>query len=244
MIEGVKRRIEEARGREPLYRQVMAAIEGEIAAGSLRPGDHLPGERDLAAALELSRVTVRKAIGELVDAGLLERRHGARTCVRARVEKTLSNLTSFSEDIRQRGMTPGCRWILKRLVRPDPAERAALELGPGAAALRLARVRTADGAPIALEVSTVPTAFLASPELVGDSLYEALAAVGAMPARAIQRLRAALPTPQDCAELECPPTTLLLEAERRCFLVDGRVVEFCRTRYRADVYDFVVELRR
>lgn len=244
MIEGVRRRIASAEGREPLYRRLMIGIEAEIASGALRPGDHLPGERDVADALGVSRVTVRKAIGGLVAAGLLERRHGARTFVRARVEKTLANLTSFSEDIRQRGMTPGCRWILKQVVRPDPAERAALELAPGATVLRLARVRTADGAPIALEVSTVPTAFLPGPDRVGDSLYEALAAAGAMPARAVQRLRAAVATPRECAHLECPASTLLLEAERRCFLADDRIVEFCRTRYRADVYDFVVELRR
>ncbi len=244
MIESLRRRIDERPVTEPLYQRVRAGLEAEIAAGGFRPGDHLPSERDLAEALAVSRVTVRKAVAGLVAEGMLDRRQGARSAVRARVEKSLSNLTSFSEDIRQRGMIPGCVWLFKRIQRADPAERGALNLASGAAVLRLGRIRTADGAPIAIEVSTVPAAVLARPELVEASLYLALERVGAMPVRAVQRLRAAMVTPLEAEHLQCPANTLLLEAERRCFLSDGQVVEFCRTRYRADVYDFVVELWR
>ncbi|MBP7003193.1 GntR family transcriptional regulator [Amaricoccus sp.] len=228
----------------PRYRRLSRAIEAEIAEGRLRQGFALPGERDLAQALGVSRVTVRKALDELAVAGLLTRRHGARTEVSTRVEKALSTLTSFSEDMLARGIAPGFRWISREAVRATAAEATALGLPPGAAVWRLARVRTGDGRPIAREISTVPAAYLEDAALVEGSLYRALAARGALPVRAVQRIRAALPDAADLAVLDCAETTPILEAERRCFLAGGEVVELCRTRYRADVYDFVVELHR
>lgn len=228
----------------PRYRRLMRAIEREIAAGRLRQGAALPGERGLAEALGVSRVTVRKALDGLENAGLVLRRHGARTEVNTRVEKTLSTLTSFSEDMLARGIAPGFRWVSREAGRATPAEATALGLAPGAPVWRLARVRTGDGRPIARELSTVPAGYLDGLELIDGSLYRTLAARGAQPVRAVQRLRAVLPDAADRAELECAETTPVLEVERRCFLAGGEAVEFSHTRYRADVYDFVVELHR
>jgi GntR family transcriptional regulator len=237
-------RLDDEAPETPRYRRLMLAIEGAITAGTLRPGQALPGERGLAAALGLSRVTVRKALDGLEDAGLVARRHGARTEVATRVEKALSALTSFSEDMLARGITPGFRWIGKDLVRATAAEAAALGLPAAGQVWRLARVRTGDGRPIAREVSSIPAALLDSPELIEGSLYRTLAARGAAPVRAVQRLRAALPDAADRRELDCGEATPILEIERRCFDAAGAVVEFSRSRYRADVYDFVVELNR
>lgn len=228
----------------PLYRRLSVAIEADIDAGDLREGDLLPGERVLAEALDLSRVTVRSAIDALVDAGRLRRRHGARTEVAGRLEKALSALTSFSEDMLSRGKEPGFRWIGKELSRPSPAEMMALGIPAAQEVWRLARVRTADGHAIAREVSSVPARYLAGADLIDGSLYKALATVGAMPVRALQRLRAATATVEDREELGCGAAAPILEVERRCFLPDGAVVEFSRSRYRGDIYDFVVELTR
>jgi GntR family transcriptional regulator len=228
----------------PRYRRLMRAIEREIAEGGLRQGFTFPGERDFAKALGFSRVTVRKALDGLEGAGLVTRRHGARTEVSTRVEKALSTLTSFSEDMLARGIVPGFRWTAREAGRSTPAEAAALGLAPGAPVWRLARVRTGDGRPIARETSTLPARFLDGLDLVEGSLYRTLAARGAQPVRAVQRMRAVLPDAGDRADLECAETTPVLEVERRCFLGGGEVVEFSRTRYRADVYDFIVELHR
>ena len=135
----------------------------EIAGGGLRPrASRCRASAGWPQALGLSRVTVRKALDGLVAAGLVTRRHGARTEVNARVEKALSSLTSFSEDMLARGLAPGFRWISRELVRPSPAEATALGLAADAQVWRLARVRTGDGRPIAREVSTVPARFLDS----------------------------------------------------------------------------------
>jgi GntR family transcriptional regulator len=228
----------------PLYRRLKNAIEAQILASRLKPGEMLPGERKLAEALSLSRVTVRKAIEGLVEEGLLRRRHGSKTEIGSRVEKSLSTLTSFSEDMSSRGLAPGCVWISREISRPSPAEMMALGVASHANVIRLKRIRTADGSPIAIETSAIPTRFLPSPDMVGESLYDTLEKLGAMPQRAIQRMRSRPASERDGELLRCEPGAPLLIMERRCFLADEQIVEFSETRYRGDVYDFVLELKR
>lgn len=227
----------------PLYRNVVAAIEGMIGSGELKRGDLLPSERDLSNQLGISRVTVRKALGVLLTEGVIRRRQGSRTEVTARVEKSLARLSSFSEDMESRGFSPGCIWISREIAFPKPGEAMALGLGPNASILRLRRVRTADDVPIAVETAAVPTSILGSPSLVEDSLYQALDAVGLLPQRAVQRMQAGLADATDRMHLSLEDNASLLIVERRCFHGD-RVVEFTQTRYRGDVYDFVLELHR
>lgn len=228
----------------PLHKQLRAAIEAAIVGGQLKQGAVLPGERVVAEALSLSRVTVRKAIDALVEEGLLRRRHGSRTEVGSRVEKSLSTLTSFSEDMSSRGLEPGCIWLSKQISRPSPAEMMALGISAETQVIRMKRIRTADGVPLALETSAVPSKFLPTPDLVQDSLYQALSQLGAMPQRAIQRMRSRPASASDAVHLKCDEGVPLLVMERRCFLADGQIVEFTESRYKGDVYDFVLELKR
>lgn len=228
----------------PLYRRLASAIEAPIRATHLRPGTVLPGERLIADKFGLSRVTVRKAFDVLEEEGLLSRRHGFKTEVGGRVEKSLSTLSSFSEDIRARGQEPGCIWLSKQLARPFSHEMMALGIAASVNVVRMKRIRTADEMPIAVEVATVPQPFLPGPDVVGDSLYEALGERGFMPQRALQRMQARAASKEDAEYLKCPAGSPVLVTERRCFLGDGRTVEFCETTYKGDVYDFVFELSR
>lgn len=228
----------------PLHRRLREALEGAIAENLLKRGAVLPGERQLAEALDLSRVTVRRTIEDMVDDGLLRRRHGARTEVVSPVEKSLSNFSSFSEDMAARGLKPGCIWISKEITRPSPAEMMALGLPSTAEVVRLTRIRTGDGAPIAVETAAVPARFLPSPDLVTESLYEALARRDALPHRALQRMRSRPATERDAELLHCAVGAPMLIVDRRCFLADGQIVEFTQTRYSGEAYDFVVELSR
>lgn len=229
---------------QPIYRQLIAAIEHAIVEGEVKRGTLLPSERVLSNTLSISRVTVRKALDGLVAAGLVRRRQGSRTEVTSRVEKSLAMLSSFSEDMVSRGFSPGCLWISKELGHPSPTEMMALGLAATAAISRLKRIRTADGMPIAIETAVVPARILPDPSIVGDSLYKILAERGALPQRALQRMQAGLATPSDAELLGINPNDSLLIVERRCFLGDGQIVEFTQTRYRGDVYDFVLELER
>ena len=245
LVEDIRARLGEGgNAAAPLYLRLAEAIRASLTGPNGAPGLTLPGERQLAQALDVSRVTVRKAIDCLVAERSLVRRHGARTMVAARVEKSLSRLTSFSEDIRARGYTPGTVWISRDTGIATPAEVMALGLATDQEVCRLVRLRTADGEPVAIERASVPRDLLRTPTLVKASLYAALQQVGAEPVRAVQRLYAATTTAEDARYLDCGEGEALLVMERRCYLADGRAVEFCQTRYRGDAYDFAVELRR
>lgn len=121
-----------------------------------------------------------------------------------------------------------------------PEEALAFGLGPGTPVYRLVRIRYADGESMALEHATVPKDSLPSLEAVGESLYDALGP--ARPVRVLQRLRAVLFTPEQAELLGIEPSTPGLEIERRGFAADGRTVEFTKSYYRGDAYDFVAEL--
>ncbi|NAZ36579.1 GntR family transcriptional regulator [Rubellimicrobium sp. CFH 75288] len=224
----------------PLYRRLALALSEVVGEGG--GGTCLPSERVLAARLGMSRVTVRRALEELAREGLLRRRQGARTRVATRVEKALSALTGFSEELRARGSVPGQRWLSRQVVRPSPTEALALGLGAADLIVRLIRVRTADGVPLAIERAAVPQAILPSGDLVGESLYAALAALGAAPVRGAQRIRAGIMARIEAELLDSEPGSPLLIVERRCFLADGRPVEFTETRYSGERYDFLTEL--
>lgn len=229
---------------EPLYRRLEQALKQAFAASLIRRGAALPSERVLSTTLGISRVTVRKALDVLVADGFLDRRHGAKTVLSSRLEKSLSTMTSFSEDIRSRGMEPGGTWLSREIARPSPSEMMALGISGSERVVRLRRLRTADGMPIAIETATLPARFVPDPLGIGDSLYLYLDAAGALPVRALQRMQAKPGTPEEKRLLSAPDDAALLVMERRCFLADGQIVEFTETRYRGDVYDFVIELMR
>src|SRR4051812_11365261 len=226
----------------PLYRQLQRVLREAIHGQVLGPDDALPAERELAEELGVSRITVRKALDGLVAEGLLTRRQGAGTFVAARVEKSFSKLSSFTEDMISRGRTPHSTWLSRAAGQVTPEESLTLSLSPGAAVYRFNRIRYADGAPMALEYSTVPAFALPSAEAVETSLYEALEKTNHRPARALQRLRAVLFTPEQAELLSVAPRDPGLLIERRGFLPDGRIVEVTRSYYRGDAYDFVAEL--
>lgn len=240
-VDHLRRTLQEASDERPLYRRLRDGLEMAISGGDLAKGSFIPSERVLSVELGLSRVTVRKAIDELAESGLLIRRHGSKTEVASRVEKALSGLSSFSEDIRSRGMEPGAKWLSRKITLPSPSEVMALGVSPSEQLVRLERLRLADGLPIAIERAAVVRTFLPSADLVQDSLYEALAERDALPKRALQRMRAGVVTSREAKLLECSPGTPIFIVERRCFLEDGRIVEFTETRYNGDIYDFVIE---
>jgi GntR family transcriptional regulator len=226
----------------PMYTRLERAVQAAIARGDLKPGQALPGERELARLTALSRVTVRKALAGLAAKGLLVSRHGSGTFVAERILKSTSRLTSFTDDLRTRGLTPRTKFLERSIGAVTPEEAMALNLSPGARVIRLHRLRLADDAPLAIERSTVPHAFLPDPQRVTGSLYEALEKLGLRPQRALQHLRAVGCDAASARLLKVARGAPGLLIERRGFLADGRAVEFTRSLYRGDAYDFVAEL--
>jgi GntR family transcriptional regulator len=230
----------------PLYLQLKRWIEAAVSRGDIKPGDALPSERDLAARVEVSRVTVRKAVQHLVREGVLIQRQGSGTYVaqpQHRVEQSLSQLTSFTEDMARRGMAVSSLWLDRGLYNPSPEETVVLGLSPGDLVARVARLRLSGDAPLAIERATLSATTLPDPQAIGSSLYAALEKRGLRPVRAIQRIRAANLNEDDARLLEVSPGVAALNIERIGYLASGRVVEFTRSVYRGDTYDFVAELR-
>ena len=224
----------------PLYMQLQRVLRTAIETHVLAPDEALPPERDLADAYQVSRVTVRKALDGLVHARLLTRRQGAGTFVAARVEKNFATISSFTEDMLSRGRQPHSEWISRTEGTVMPEEALALGLSPGTPVYRLSRIRYADGESMALEHATVPKDALQSLESVESSLYNSRG--NSRPVRVLQRLRAVLFTPEQAELLGIEPGSPGLEIERRGFAGDGRTVEFTKSYYRGDAYDFVAEL--
>ncbi|HTT42614.1 MAG TPA: GntR family transcriptional regulator [Steroidobacteraceae bacterium] len=230
------------RGSLPLYQQLQRSIRQAIEARVVGADDALPPERDLATDFAVSRITVRKAIDGLVDEGLLVRRQGSGTFVRARVEKNFSQLTSFSEDMRARGRNPRSVWLRKSAGTVTPEEALTLRASPGTPVYRFHRIRFADDAPMALEYATILASCLPSPGSVDSSLYAALERASNRPVRALQRLRAVLFSAEQAELLQAKEKDAGLLVERLGFLKDGRAAEFTQSFYRGDTYDFVAEL--
>jgi GntR family transcriptional regulator len=235
------RRLDPA-GSLPLYQQMQRAVREAIARAALAPDDALPSERQLAEHFAVSRITVRRAIEGLVAEGLLVSRQGCGTFVRSRVEKNFAKLTSFSEEMRARGSRPHSVWLRKSIGRVTPEEALKLALSPGTQVMRFHRLRFADDAPMAIESATIVASALPSLDAVGESLYDALAAHGNRPARALQRLRALLLSPDRATLLHANAGDAGLMVERLGYLRDGRAIELSQSIYRADTYEVIAEL--
>ena len=234
-------------GRGPRYLQFYRHISGAISSGHLEAGSQLPAERELASIADISRVTVRKAVAQLVEDGLIEQRRGAGSFVRGaggpKLKQSLSWLVSFSELMNARGLKSSSVVLDRGLYTPTPDELVTLGLGTMDRVCRLKRLRSADGIPIALEASSLPEDILPDPERVETSLYQVLRADGRAPTRAIQRVQAINLGGQDATLFKMPEGAAVLRIDRTAYLSTGRPIEFTRGLYRSDIYDFVSELR-
>jgi len=207
----------------------------------------LPKERQLAEEFAVSRTTVRQALQSLTDDGLIYSIRGKGTFVsKSRISKG-TKLTSFTEDMRGRGMTPSSR-VLAASEQPATVEVArALELEPESAVYFLERVRLADGFPMALEELYLPVQTF--PRLLDldleSSLYDVMAdryRVKVTSAR--QRITATSVTGRSAELLGVKSHSSALKVSRVGIDSRGRLVEHAISIYRADRYDFELSIQR
>jgi len=232
----------------PLYSQIKSHLLEAIESGQLRPGDRVPSERELTTQFAVSRMTARQALTELENMGRLVRIQGKGTFVATpKLTQSLASLTSFTEDMRSRGMVPGARVLA---VGEEPASlRVATALGirEGDRVIKVERLRLADGEPMALETSRVPADCcpdLLVSDLTDRSLYQVLRERGVELARATQSLEAVLADGPEAEVLRVKDGAALLLLERVSCDPQGRPVEYVRSLYRGDRYRFITELIR
>ncbi|MEM6832305.1 MAG: GntR family transcriptional regulator [Pseudomonadota bacterium] len=227
----------------PLYIQIANTLRQQIKDGKVATGDALPSERDLCSLTGASRVTIRKAVDQLIAEGILFRRQGSGTFVADRIEVPGAFLSGFSDDARARGQAPGCIWLMRSYANPTEEEAAILGVKPVAKVARLGRVRLSEGEPLAIEHAIVPADLLPPLEEIGDSLYAALERTGNRPVEGQQKVRASLATPTEAGLLSIRENSEVLRIERTTRNAQSRVIELTRSAYRGDRYDFVSELR-
>ena len=220
--------------------RVLDLIEG------LEVGRPIPAERQLAVDLGVSRLTVRAALDELVRDGYLDRRHGSGTYVtEPKIAQPLT-LTSFSDDMRRRGMTPGSRTL--ELIVTSAGARLGHRLGvsPEARLIRVKRLRLADSIPMAMEVLHVPEELvpgLTRADFEDHSFYELLLdRFGIAIASGTQSIEPTVTSEEESEVLGVPLHTPAFLFERTTVSVSGRIVEFVRSIYRGDRYRLVADL--
>ncbi|MBT9598096.1 MAG: GntR family transcriptional regulator [Vitreoscilla sp.] len=228
----------------PLYVQLSQKIAQAIRAGRYQPDEALPSERMLSESLALSRVTARKAIDQLVSQGLVVRKRGSGNYIAPKLEQPLSRLTSFSEELQQRGFHPSSRWLKRALTAVSPEEQLTLGLSTGARVARLERLRLADEVVMAYEVSVLPEQILPDPMSVDGSLYAHLEDSGRAPVRALQHIRALNADATLAQRLNVPTHQAVLHISRVGYLETGQAMELTQSYCRSEYYGFVAEMKR
>jgi GntR family transcriptional regulator len=141
----------------PLYHQITQNCRDLIESGQLRPGEGLPSEWELSALYGVSRLTIRRALDELVRAGLLNRRHGVGTFVANSTEAQIfPSELSFTKNMQNIGRRPGSRVVSLQVIAATAGVAQYLDLQAGAPVLELVRVRLVDDEPLMLETSYLP----------------------------------------------------------------------------------------
>ncbi|MGO2036511.1 MAG: GntR family transcriptional regulator [Brevibacterium sp.] len=220
--------------------QLLDRLEGMAA------GEQFPPERQLAEALGISRMTLRRAIDELVAKGVVRRRHGAGVfALGPKLDQPLA-ASSFTEDMLARGMRPGSR-VLSFETTPAGAHIARrLHLEEGAEVVTVLRLRLADDEPLALEELHVPAALvpgLSAEDLENKSFYDLLRErFGIALSRSVQTIEPSLVDADEAKELEVEEGSPALLFERTSRNAEGVPVEFVRSVYRGDRYKIRTEL--
>jgi len=227
-------------GELPAHARIASWLERLIVSGTLRPGDRLPAEVDIAAELGVSRMTLRQALGSVESKGLLERRRGrsgGNFVSQPRFDFSLLGLPGFTEQMRRAHVEAGAL-VVRALTRTPASDvRLALRLRRGEVVHEVLRLRSANGDPITLEETYLPAAvFPGLLELdLGDSLYEVMDRdYGKPPQTADEVIEPVKATREQAELLGIETDDSLLLITRTSYAVDGVPVEFARDYFRPD----------
>jgi GntR family transcriptional regulator len=226
----------------PMYYRIQQAILDQIQASDLHPGDQLPSEAELAQQYQVSRITAKRALDELVRLGRAYRLQGRGTFVAQARIREISGFRSFSEDIRARGFTPSSKVIAFQEIDPDASVRERLHLADSQHAYLLKRLRLADEVPVAIETAYLPCSLcpgLLQEDLAGKSLYTILnEKYQIMPTWADAEIEAGASSKQQAEALNLKTGTPVLVARRVTYAADYQAIETVESVYRGDRFTF------
>ncbi|GGF40466.1 transcriptional regulator [Microbacterium sorbitolivorans] len=235
----------ERTGPVPLYYQVSTRLERAIKAGTIPAGARLENEIAIAQKLGLSRPTIRRAIQELVDKGLLVRRRGIGTqVVQGQVVTRQVELTSLYDDLANTHHTPSTRVLTHEIVPASDEVAAHLGVAAGSDVVYLRRQRSTDGTPVAVLENFLPGEFadITVEQLETQGLYQVLRTRGVTIRVAKQKIGARSAENDESTLLEIDEGGPVLTVERTAFDDSGRAFEFGVHCYRPDMYSFETTL--
>jgi GntR family transcriptional regulator len=232
--------------RRPKYHQLKDALLAVIENAA--PGTPLPPERELCERHRVSRTTVRQALLELELEGSVIRHQGRGTFVARRKVSLALQMTSYTEDMRMRGMRPSSQLLKVEQAQASGEVASYLGLPPADEVLRVERLRLADDEPMALAITYLPARRVRGlARLLDDeaSLYAILSQhFGIVPTEAEETFESVLASPENAELLATAPAAALVLLTRRSWDRDGVPVEFARSYYRGDRYRFTTRLQR
>lgn len=232
----------------PIYIQIAQAITQSIQDGEFVYGEKLPSERELAERYNITRVTARQAIDELVKRSVAYRIQGKGTFLARPKIREASGFVSFTEELRQRGFRPGSKVLMQQVIIPPDAVAAKLQLEAGAKVLQLNRIRLADDQPVAVEYSYINLKLfpdIQNETFESQSLFDVMRhRFGVYPTWAEAEIEARLVTKQEAEWLIMEATQAVLVAHRLTFTESFEVLEVVDSVYPGDRFPIYIGRQR
>jgi GntR family transcriptional regulator len=232
----------------PLYTQIRKSLRDDIDNKVLIPGQKIPSEDELAAKFGVSRMTVRQGISDLIDEGLLYRRHGVGTFVaQPHFERDHSQLTNSIESAKEDGIDLVIRVLIADILPAKLKVAQSLSLQEGDLVIRVKTLRFASDLPITLHDAYVPYKLfpqILSEDLEAYHLWDIFESYGFRVKRAVQRLEAREADEEVAHLLQVDEGFPILYKERTVYLDDGTPVEFTYCYNRGDRYSLTIVLNR
>jgi len=231
-----------------VYVQIRESLRAEITKGLLKRGEQLPSENELASKYNVSRMTIRESIEDLVDEGLLYRRHGVGTFVAyPHLQRDHTRLTSFFDKAENEGIQVRATLLSLEVIPAISKVAQALDIPAGSRVIRVKTLRYADNVPITVHDAHVPHepfAAIANENLEVQHLWTLFEKYGYRVKRAIQRLEAREASKEIAHLLKIKEGAPVLFKERTVYADDGTPVEFTYCYNRGDMYSLTVALER
>lgn len=232
----------------PIYVQIRESLRAEITGVALKRGEQLPSENELAAKFSVSRMTIRESIEDLVDEGLLYRRHGVGTFVAyPHLQRDHTRLTSFFDKAENEGFQFKVKLLTLEVILAKPKVAHALDLPLGSQVIHVKTLRFANDVPVTVHDAHVPHTLFVSildQDLEVQHLWTLFEKCGYRVKRAIQKLEAREATKELARLMKIKEGAPVLFKERTVYATDGTPVEFTYCYNRGDMYSLTVALER
>ncbi|WP_130835707.1 GntR family transcriptional regulator [[Erwinia] mediterraneensis] len=230
-----------AESRTPLYKRFATAIKEAVRDGTLVHEEILPGEREFSQSLNISRITVRKAMDALEKEGVVSRSRGYGTQICSQFEYSLKEPKGLSQQAVLRGKKPDTVWINKSKIPCSAEIGEKLGLNKGSEVYLLKRIRYVDQQAVSVEESWVPTRFIADADDIGISLYDYFQRHNVLPVKSQSRVSARMPDEALQQQIALPDNVPVLVIKQLALDAQGNPLEYSISYCRSDMYVFIAE---